>query len=80
MNPQKAYDSIGADLGVTCGNIELAVAAGMGFSSPVYSFHNTYEPSSPWPYQATGYVAAFLRVAVVALTVGVQICVPLFLP
>jgi len=36
FNPQKAYDSINADTGVICGNIEIAKAAATAFRSPVY--------------------------------------------
>eukprot|EP00854_Cymbomonas_tetramitiformis_P009079 gene9079-10758_t len=35
--PMLAYDQIGSDLGVSCGNIEVAKHAGKSFSSPVYS-------------------------------------------
>ena len=57
-NPQKAYDSIGTDTGVTCGNIEVAKAAGEGFQSPVFSYVNNYAPSHPWPSSPTGCVLA----------------------
>lgn len=47
VNPQKAFDTIGADAEVICGNLDLATAAGEGFTSPVYAYVNVYEPSAP---------------------------------
>lgn len=45
--PQKAYDSIIADYGATCGNIDVAKTAAQGFSSPVYSYVITQCPVQP---------------------------------
>ena len=39
---QKAYDSIYTDLVISCGSIQLAKSAGLGFDSPVYSILNTF--------------------------------------
>ena len=39
---QKAYDSIYTDLAMSCGSLQLAKSAGLGFNSPVYSILNTF--------------------------------------
>lgn len=44
-----AYDEIGTDVGMTCGNLEIARAAATHFSSPVYSVVMTANISSPDP-------------------------------
>eukprot|EP01138_Halocafeteria_seosinensis_P014697 gb/GECG01015002.1/.p1 GENE.gb/GECG01015002.1/~~gb/GECG01015002.1/.p1 ORF type:complete len:606 (+),score=65.30 gb/GECG01015002.1/:1-1818(+) len=45
--PQKAYDSILTDYGVSCGNMEVAMAAARGFRSPVYSYVMSQCPEKP---------------------------------
>eukprot|EP01138_Halocafeteria_seosinensis_P008210 gb/GECG01008391.1/.p1 GENE.gb/GECG01008391.1/~~gb/GECG01008391.1/.p1 ORF type:complete len:367 (+),score=24.85 gb/GECG01008391.1/:1-1101(+) len=45
--PQKAYDSILADYGANCANIDVAKTAAQGFSSPVYSYVITQCPVKP---------------------------------
>lgn len=51
---QKAYDTIAADQGMTCGNHAVAIAAAQGFQSPVYSMYNeaynTTESPATWAY------------------------------
>lgn len=47
VSPQKAYDSISADIEMTCGNIDVAAAASAGFKSPVYSLVVQAPPSHP---------------------------------
>ncbi|ELR23916.1 carboxylesterase [Acanthamoeba castellanii str. Neff] len=46
--PQKAYDSIGADIHATCGQLLLAKNAGMGFKSPVFHYSFGQDPSHPF--------------------------------
>uniref|UniRef100_A0A7S1CAD9 Carboxylic ester hydrolase n=1 Tax=Bicosoecida sp. CB-2014 TaxID=1486930 RepID=A0A7S1CAD9_9STRA len=55
VNPQKAYDQISADIGVTCGNNVLAAAAGTGFRSNVYQGYVTQGPSKPVAAIPDGY-------------------------
>merc|ERR1711998_506774 len=37
---QLGFDTVAADTGMTCGNLELARAAGLHFKNPVYLVHN----------------------------------------
>lgn len=47
LSTQQSYDSISADLGVICGNIEFVKKAVKVLKSPVYHYIATQFPSSP---------------------------------
>jgi carboxylesterase type B len=50
-NPQKAWNAIAADIGVNCGNLEVAAAAASGLGERVYSVFNRME--SPFGYHTS---------------------------
>jgi carboxylesterase type B len=46
-DPQLAYDTIGSDIEVTCGNLAVAMQAASSFASPVYASVTSYAPAKP---------------------------------
>lgn len=53
-NPQRAFDQISADSGLTCGNAQVARAAAVGFRSPVYLGQVVSGITNPEPGLAPG--------------------------
>lgn len=61
-DPQRAYDAISSDVGLSCASIDIARAAlpPIGnFRSPMYIFVNNWDPAKPVPGWLPHYYATF---------------------